>query len=132
MSVPWTEEVSAGLLAWMVMLGAAGAWARRRHIAIDVLLRMLPLRGRVWVSVAIELLCLVLFAVIAWGSVVMISASANSRTTALGISYTWLYLAIAIGTIAMLCFSLIHLFRLVTRGRDVLDATKLESEWTTS
>ena len=40
LSVPWAEEVAAGLLAWSVMLGAASAWGQRRHIVIDVLLQL--------------------------------------------------------------------------------------------
>jgi TRAP-type transport system small permease protein len=45
-SVPWAEEVGAGLLVWMVALGAAAVWQRRGHIVIDVLLNRLALRPR--------------------------------------------------------------------------------------
>lgn len=131
-SVPWSEEVGAGLLAWMVMLGAAAAWSRRHHIAIDVLLRRVGLRARYALSIFIELCSLLLFAVVFHGSALMMRASANMSTTALGVSYTWLYLALASGLGAMIVFSLLHLGRLVLRGPAMVRALDGEREWTTS
>lgn len=132
LSVPWAEEVAAGLLAWTVMLGAAAAWGQRRHIVIDVLLRRIALGARVWTSIVIEVATLVLFAVIAKGSYLMMFASANNTTTALGISFTWLYLALLVGTLAMILFSLDHLYSLIRNGKSVIGQTETESEWTTS
>jgi len=131
-SVPWSEEVGAGLLAWMVMLGAAAAWSRRHHIAIDVLLRRVGLKTRYALSLFIELCSLLLFAVAFTGAVLMMRASANMATTALGISYTWLYLALATGLGAMILFSLLHLGRLVLRGPAMVEALDGEREWSTS
>lgn len=132
LSVAWSEEVGAGLLAWMVLLGAAAAWSGRRHIVIDVLLRRLPLRLRWILSIAIEVASLVLFLVIFDGATSMMDRSAHSSTTALGISYTWLYLALAIGIGAMIVFSLLHLWRLLVRGTAVVEREAAEAEWSTS
>jgi TRAP-type C4-dicarboxylate transport system permease small subunit len=132
LSVAWSEEVGAGLLAWMVLLGAAAAWSRRRHIVIDVVLRRLPLRLRWILSIAIEMASLVLFLVIFDGAISMMERSAHSSTTALGISYTWLYLALAIGLGAMIVFSLLHLWRLLVRGTAVVEREAAEPEWSTS
>ncbi len=110
-SVPWSEEVGAGLLAWMVMLGSAAAWSRRRHIAIDVLLRRVGLTMRWIMSIFVELASLLLFFVAFTGSVGMMRSSAHMATTSLGVSYTWLYLALALGLGAMIVFSLLHLAR---------------------
>ncbi len=132
LSVPWAEEVAAGLLAWSVMLGAASAWGQRRHIVIDVLLRRIALGARVWISVLIECGALVLFYVIARGAYLMMYVSANNTTTALGISYSWLYLALLIGTVAMILFSLAYLVSLIRNGKAVIGQTETKSEWTTS
>jgi TRAP-type transport system small permease protein len=131
-SVPWSEEVGAGLLLWMVMLGAAAAWSRRRHIAIDVLLRRLPLPARHALSVLIELASLLLFMVVCHGAVSMMSVSAHNSTTALGVSYSYLYLALVIGLGAMIAFSLLHLGRLLRRGPTMLIEADPEREWSTS
>ena len=132
LSVPWAEEVAAALLAWSVMMGAAGAWGLRRHIAIDIILRRIPLRARVGLCIVIEIASLVLFAVIAKGAYFMMFASANNHTTALGISFTWLYLALLVGTAAMIAFSIAYLLQLVRNGQAVLSNTETKSEWTTS
>lgn len=131
-SVPWSEEVGAGLLAWMVMLGSAAAWSRRRHIAIDVLLRRIGLTARWLLSIFIELASLLLFAVAFTGSVGMMRSSAHMATTSLGVSFTWLYLALAFGLGAMIVFSLLHLGRLLIRGRAMVENMDAGLEWSTS
>ncbi len=131
-SVPWSEEVGAGLLAWMVMLGSAAAWSRRRHIAIDVLLRRIGLTARWILSIFIELASLGLFVIIFTGATGMMRSSAHMATTALGVSYTWLYLALALGVGAMIVFSLLHLVRLLVRGRAMVADLDAGLEWSTS
>lgn len=129
LSVAWSEEVGAGLLMWMVMLGAAAAWSRRRHIAIDVLLRHSGVRVRYGLAIFIELSSLLLFGIAATGAVSMMQVSANNSTTALGVSYSWLYLALVIGLGAMILFGLMHLGRLLARGPAMVAK---EGEWNTS
>lgn len=130
-SVPWSEEIGAGLLMWMVMLGAAATWSRRRHIVIDVVLRKVGLRVRYLLSLFIELASLLLLAVAFTGSLSMMQVSANNSTTALKISYSWLYLALVIGLGAMILFSLLHLGRLLKRGPTMV-ANDAVNEWSTS
>lgn len=130
--VAWAEEVGAGLLAWMVLLGSAAAWSRRRHIVIDILLRKIGPRPRWVLSVTIEIASIILFAVIFRGAASMMEKSANNSTTALGISFTWLYLAIVVGVGAMILFSILHLWRLLTRGTATVDMSSPEQEWSTS
>lgn len=129
LSVAWSEEVGAGLLMWMVMLGAAAAWSRRRHIAIDVLLRHSGVRVRYGLAIFIELCSLLLFGIAATGAVSMMQVSANNSTTALGVSYSWLYLALVIGLGSMILFGLMHLGRLLSRGPAMVAQ---EGEWNTS
>lgn len=131
-SVPWSEEIGAGLLAWMVMLGSAAAWSRRRHIAIDVMLRRVGLTARWILSIFIELSSLLLFAVAFIGAARMMRTSAHMATTSLGVSFTWLYLALAFGLGAMIIFSLLHLGRLLIRGRAMVADLDAGLEWSTS
>lgn len=111
--VPWATEVSAALCLWLVATGSVAAWARREHIVIDVLLRRLGPKGRRGMGVVIEVGSLVLFAVVLDGAVKMMSVSANNVTTALQVSFTWLYLALAVAAAGMAAFSLAHLARLI-------------------
>lgn len=131
-SVPWSEEVGAGLLAWMVMLGAAAAWSRRRHIAIDVVLRRVGLRVRYALTLFIEAASLLLFVVAFQGAFSMMSVSAHNSTTALRISYSYLYLSLVVGLGAMILFSLLHLGRLLIRGPTMVAGIDTGEEWNTS
>jgi TRAP-type transport system small permease protein len=68
------------------------------------------------------------------GAYLMMFVSANNTTTALGISFTYLYLALVIGLGGMILFSLLHLARLIARGPAMvadLYARKDEEEWST-
>ena len=60
----------------------------------------------------------------------MMQVSAHNSTTALGISYSYLYLALVIGLGAMILFSLLHLWRLLTRGPSMV-ANDAGTEWNT-
>jgi ABC-type bacteriocin/lantibiotic exporter with double-glycine peptidase domain len=77
---------------------------------------------------------LLLFAIALVGSYSMMFVSANNTTTALGISFTYLYLALVIGLGGMILFSLLHLARLIGRGPAMaadLYARKDGEEWST-
>lgn len=131
-SVAWSEEVGSGLLMWMALLGAAAVWSRRGHIAIDVLLLRTGLRLRYALSIFIELCALSLFAVALTGSASMMIVSANNHTTALGISYSYLYLALVVSLGFMTLFSLLHLGRLALRGKAMVAGAGEGSAWSTS
>ncbi|MBL4916852.1 TRAP transporter small permease [Szabonella alba] len=129
--VAWSEEVGAGLMAWMVLTGSAAAWHQRRHLMIDLVLRRLNRRWLAVFCAVIEALSVLLFAVAFWGALSMMEVSANNSTTALGISFRWLYLALVVGLGSMIAFSLIFLFRLFTGDRSVLPDYATEAEWNT-
>ena len=43
-SVPWADELARMLFIWLVFVGSAAAFARYEHIAVDALVRRLPMR----------------------------------------------------------------------------------------
>lgn len=129
--VAWSEEIGAGMLAWMVLLGSAAAWYHRRHLVIDLVLRRLSRRWLLYFSVIIEIGSLILLIVAFWGAWSMMSVSANNTTTALQISFSWLYLALVIGLGSMILFGLIHLGRMLIYGEKILRHYDTDVEWNT-
>lgn len=129
--VAWSEEIGAGMMAWMVLLGSAAAWYRRRHLVIDLVLRRLNRRWLLAFCAVIEISSLILLAVAFQGSLSMMSVSANNSTTALGISFSWLYLALVVGLGSMIVFSLSYLGRMLVQGEKVLPRYDSEIEWNT-
>lgn len=43
-SLPWADELARMLFIWLVFIGGAAAFARYEHIAVDALVRRLPVR----------------------------------------------------------------------------------------
>ncbi|PVH27276.1 hypothetical protein DDE20_18480 [Pararhodobacter oceanensis] len=129
--VAWSEEVGAGLLAWMVLLGSAAAWYHRRHLVIDVVLRRLNRRWLRGFCIFIEIAGLLLLVVAFWGSQSMMRVSVHNSTTALGVSYSFLYLALVIGLGAMILFSIAQLLRLIRGDEAALPNYESEGEWNT-
>lgn len=70
--VAWSEEIGAGLMAWMVLTGSAAAWYKRRHLIIDLVLRRHSPRWLAIFFAVIEVLSILLFAVLFWGALSML------------------------------------------------------------
>ena len=66
--IPWADEALRLMVLWVAMLGAVAASRDNRHIAIDVLSKILPARGQVWVSVFVHAFTATVALVIAWYS----------------------------------------------------------------
>ncbi|MCO6389552.1 TRAP transporter small permease subunit [Aliihoeflea aestuarii] len=130
-SVPWSEEVAAGTLMWMVMLGSAAAWYHRRHLVVDLVMRRVGKRTLLVMTIFVEIASVVLLATAFIGSVSMMSVSAHNSTTALGISYSYLYLSLVIGLGSMILFSLAYLARLFIHGTSILPDYAEVPEWNT-
>lgn len=130
-SVPWSEEIAAGTLMWMVMLGSAAAWYHRRHLVVDLVMRRVGRRTLFAMTIFVEIASIVLLATAFIGSVSMMSVSAHNSTTALGISYSYLYLGLVIGLGSMILFSLAYLARLFIYGTAILPNYAEIPEWNT-
>ena len=61
-----TEEISVALMVVLALLGSATAVARRRHIAITVLVDLLPPRWKRFAAIVAETATLVMFGLLVW------------------------------------------------------------------
>lgn len=103
--LPWPEEVATWVFAWAVLLGMAVATGRDAHISIDVVLRMLPPRGRAVLGFCNR-------AVVAAASVVLLVHGwdyvqrAIAASPALQLPMKYFFLAVPVGA----AFNLFFLF----------------------
>lgn len=64
--ISWADPVLRILVLWVGMLGAVAASRENRHIKIDILERLLPLRFRRWSEMVIASFTVVVCSLLAW------------------------------------------------------------------
>jgi TRAP-type C4-dicarboxylate transport system permease small subunit len=82
-SLIWYDEVAIVLLAWITYSGAALAVLRNAHLGFNGLLYGLPPKGRLGLFVLNETLFLAIFAVVLWGSWVILGIFGSETMTTL-------------------------------------------------
>jgi len=65
-SFAWTEEIAINGLVVVVFLGAVMCTRMSRHIRVDFIYRLLSPRAGRWLALAVDVLCLVIYAYLAW------------------------------------------------------------------
>jgi TRAP-type transport system small permease protein len=117
--IPWAEEFARYAFIWLVFLGAAVCTKQNRHIAIDVLIPVLPTRLQSLCRLVVDLATLALMSIIIYyGSILM--ASATSATSTLGVPRSVVYAAAPVSAALILAYALRDLrrdFRGALRGR---------------
>lgn len=104
-ALPWADELARMLFIWLVFVGAAAAFARYEHIAVDFLVRRLPPRGAYLLYLIQHLIIAALMGVILWGGALVIARS-TARTALLGVPWnlinaSLIVCALFIGAVAL-------------------------------
>jgi len=82
-SLIWYDEVAIVLLAWITYTGAAFAVLRNAHLGFSGLLYGLPAAGRYVLFAVNEVIFIAVFAVVLWGSWVILGIFGNETMTTL-------------------------------------------------
>ncbi len=93
----WTEEADRYVFIWLTFIGASITMRYKAHIAVDVLVRYLPTRVRVWTTLAAQVAALVFLAIVGWASLPVIEVTMESRATATDIPMGLVYLSVPVG-----------------------------------
>jgi TRAP-type C4-dicarboxylate transport system permease small subunit len=123
--IVWVEEVATGCFIWTVFIGSAAAYKYRKHIGIDMLLKLFPPKAQKIISILIDLLTASISLYIVYLSTVFIKASSEKTTPVLGISSSYLSSALFVGFLLIAFYAL----RFVVIGiRDFNDDTEKREE----
>ena len=118
----WSEEVIALIFMWVIMIGAVSSMKTRRHLSVDLLVVEFPLRIRACVDILVKLAVAgVLLVMVVYGWSLSMEAR-DKITNMLSISYTYIDLAVPVGSVGMLCYlgrDLRHDWRALTRGEEI-------------
>ncbi|MFW3615439.1 TRAP transporter small permease [Billgrantia antri] len=85
-SLPWADELARMLFIWLIFVGAAAAFARYEHIAVDLLVRRLKPRAAYSLFLLQHLIIAALMGIMVWGGYLVMSRS-TGRTAILGVPW---------------------------------------------
>ncbi|MDQ7727054.1 TRAP transporter small permease [Halomonas sp. SpR8] len=94
-SLPWADELARMLFIWLVFIGAAAAFSRYEHIAVDALVRRLPMRLAHMLYLLQHLIITGLMGVMMWGGYQVLTRS-SGRSAIMGVPLSVLSLSLVL------------------------------------
>jgi TRAP-type C4-dicarboxylate transport system permease small subunit len=113
----WVEQASLVMVVWITFLGAAVGVRRRSHLSIDFVREAMPMRARVTLTFAANVMMVGFGLIMAWQGWLLTSSTMARVVPMLGISEGWRAFPIAICGVLMTLYSLEHLVALI-RGTE--------------
>ena len=108
--IPWAEELARYSFIWLVFVGAAVCTKRGRHVAVDVVVKLLPSLGQTLCDVLVKVGVVLLMAILVYyGTLLMISAT--QPTSTLNIPTYLVYLAVPLSAGSILVRTVVDLAR---------------------
>ncbi|SON58145.1 Neu5Ac permease [Hartmannibacter diazotrophicus] len=110
-SLIWTEPGSVMIMGWFIFLGAAVGIREGYHLSFDVLLYVLPDSAKPWLHSLSDLAVSIFgFGMVRYGSELAINA-AKTTVPSLGISGAFDFVALTLGGVLVVLFSLERILR---------------------
>lgn len=108
--ITWTEEVSLALFIWLTFIGISSGIKHNSHVGIDYFVRKMPDKIRHYIQVArlVVIFAATILVFVYWGAAFAIHGVAKV-TPVLGISYTFINLAVPLGSL-LAVFHLLKVF----------------------
>ena len=122
---PYTSEIARYLLIWIGLLGASYALRRNMHLGVDVVVRKLSLKNRLWSEILVYIF-IILFSlfIFVWGGIRLMSLTLelHQLSAALQIRIGYVYAVIPFTGILMIFYSSMFILDAVwrMRGKDNL------------
>ncbi|WP_297597316.1 TRAP transporter small permease [uncultured Cetobacterium sp.] len=117
----WVEEVSVGCFIWTVYLGATAGYRKKGLIGVDVLTKILPLKGRRVLRVITNTLLLILTSAMFYLSY-RYTLGSDKITSALEVSYVYINSSLPIS------FGLMTIYSLYFFIHDIIFFNSIEEE----
>lgn len=118
----WLEEVQLWCFTWLVFFGAGAAFRTGSHVAIDVIIDLIPPKAKKIVEICVYLVVMViLYYFILHGTTLVKQLGSTGRmTNILKIPYSIIYSALPIGCgLMMINYTIITITSLFTKKTDV-------------
>lgn len=112
----WAEQLGLLLIAGLSFVGAAVGVHERRHLSVEFLRDALPIKARVWVHVAADLLLFAFAVLMAWQGYKLGMSNIRREIPLLGISEAWRIFPFAISGVLIVLFTGTRILRNIRVG----------------
>lgn len=106
-SLTFSEELARYLFVWTVFLGSAVVARENGHIVVGALVQKLKGKKAKYTKITAYIFTMIFVAILFFQGLKMMRLCSFQHSPALGISMSWVYLAIPIATFVMFCNVLI-------------------------
>jgi TRAP-type C4-dicarboxylate transport system permease small subunit len=109
----WYDEIARGCFVWLTFLGAAVGVKRHAHFRLHIVVDRLSPRLRQATVFLLPLVVIIFAGVLIQQGLVFLELGKFQQTPVMGLSKTWIYVAIPIGGVLMILYSLGPLWRTI-------------------
>ena len=114
----WAQDVALVAFAWLIFLGGDIAVRGTGLIGVDLLVKKLPKAVQKWLDVVYKCLIIAFLCVLVFYGARMVSQGWSRQITALGISYSWVTMAVPVGSFLMIISTVINLVKRIKTPAD--------------
>ncbi|MBZ9558771.1 MULTISPECIES: TRAP transporter small permease [unclassified Modicisalibacter] len=93
----WSEVMSRSTMIWCVFLAAAASFRGGYMMAVEVVYKLVPARGLVWLEGLIALCCVMVLAILLYFGIQLTDRVSSQMLSGMDISIAWAYAAIPTG-----------------------------------
>jgi len=123
----WSVDLAKLLFIWLCFVGATRALRQKAHLGVDLLIRMLNLRARLWVETVLSVIFIVFLLTLAVEGYKLTMLNIERIFGDSGLSYAWVTIAVPVGSI-LLSLSIVANLVNAWRVPDRLIFTRTEAE----
>lgn len=109
--IPWTDEAARFLFLWSTFLGAAIAQRTNSHIRVSILTDRLKGKVKQIFLIVGDGIDALVSIIIVIGTILMMKKTYGILASSIPISYTWIYLSLALGVSIILVLLLTDIFK---------------------
>lgn len=125
----WSEEASRYTFIWLSLIGISVATGERADVAIDLLVKKLPVAAQRWVT-AVAYLSAITFATVfmVYGGYLNASLSWNQANPVLPVTQGVLYLAVPVAGVLLTFYLCYHFVRILLAKEDATAPEEMQVE----
>ena len=98
----WSVDLAQLLFTWLCFVGAARTMRLKGHIGVDLLVRMLGYRHRLWIETAQAAVFVAFLMVLTFEGYKLAVANKERVFGYSGMSYAWVTIAVSFGSVALI------------------------------